>query len=158
MIRQRCFVPILLGLGLLPGLGHGADSVYQKPPKEVLDVLHAPPLPDAFLDPTHTTILLATPVHFPPIADLSQPFLKLAGTRVVVRNRSLYDSSYWTAFDMVKVADGSVVHVTLPAGAKAGAPEWSADGTRLAFSVITPDSVELWTGEAARAASGGSRA
>ena len=150
MMRQRWTVPILLGLVLLSGLCLAADSVYWKPPQEVLDVLHAPPLPDAFLDPTRTTMLLATPVYFPPIADLSQPFLRLAGTRVVVRNRSLYDSSYWTAFDLVKVADGSVVHVTLPAGAKAGAPEWSADGKRYAFSVITPDSVELWTGEAGK--------
>ncbi len=52
----------------------------------------------------------------------------------------------------MKIADGSVVHVALPAGAKAGAPEWSADGTRYAFSVTSPDSVELWTGEAGRSA------
>ena len=148
MIRRRRLVPILLGLALLPSLTHATDSVYQKPPREVLDVLHAPPLPIPFLDPTRTTILLATPVFFPPIADLSQPFLKLAGTRVVVRNRSLYDSSYWTVFDLVTVADGSVVHVTLPAGAKAGAPEWSADGKLYAFTMITPECVELWTGKA----------
>ncbi len=150
MIRERFFVPILLGLSLLSGLGRAADSIYQKPPKAVLDVLHASPLPDASLDPTHTTMVLATPVRFPPIADLSQPFLKLAGTRVVVRNRSLYDSSYWTAFDLVKVADGSAIHVALPAGAKVGFPDFSADGKRYVFNVITPDSVEMWAGEAGK--------
>jgi dipeptidyl aminopeptidase/acylaminoacyl peptidase len=150
MSRACRFVAILLGLGLLPGLTRAQDSVYRKPPEEVLDVLHAPALPDAFLNPTRTTLLLGTRVQFPPIADLSQPFLKLAGTRVVVRNRSLYASPYWTAFDMVTVADGSVIHVALPAGAKAGPPEWSADGQRYAFSVIRPDSVELWIGSAGR--------
>jgi dipeptidyl aminopeptidase/acylaminoacyl peptidase len=147
-IRKLLFVPILVVLSLFPSLGRATDSVYQKPPKAVLDVLHAPPLPDASLDPMHTTMVLATPVQFPSIAELSQPFLKLAGTRVVLRNRSLYDSSYWTAIDLVKVADGSVIHVALPTGAKVGFPDFSADGKRYVFNVITPDSVELWAGEA----------
>ena len=150
MIRDLSFVPIMISLSLFASLGPAADSTYQKPPKAVLDVLHAPPLPDPSLDPTHTTIVLATPVQFPPIADLAQPFLKLAGTRVVIRNRSLYDSSYWTAIDLVTVADGSVIHVAVPAGAKVGFPDFSADGKRYVFNVITPDSVEMWVGEAGK--------
>jgi dipeptidyl aminopeptidase/acylaminoacyl peptidase len=140
---------MLLALAL--SLFASADSTWQKPPKEILEVLHAPALPNAFLDPTRTTMLLGTPVEYPPLADLSQPWLKLAGTRVVTRNRSHYDPSYWSAFDLVSVADGSVRHIALPAGMKAQAPDWSADGTRFAFSVIAADAVELWTGDVATA-------
>ena len=149
MTRRLALVPMLLALAL--SLFASADSTWQKPPKEILEVLHAPALPNAFLDPTRTTMLLGTPVEYPPLADLSQPWLKLAGTRVVTRNRSHYDPSYWSAFDLVSVADGSVRHIALPAGMKAQAPDWSADGKRFAFSVIAADAVELWIGDVATA-------
>ncbi len=128
-----------------------ADSVYQKPPKEVLDLMLAPGLPYGFVDPTHTTLLLATLVKYPTIAELAEPWYKLAGTRIVARNRSIHDATTWSSFDLVSLADGTVRHVALPAGAKAETPEWNAEGTRFAFTVITPDAVELWIGEAATA-------
>jgi len=147
--RRLSLVLALLAVGL-SALAL-ADSVYQKPPKEILDLMLAPGLPDAFLAPSRTTLLLATPVRYPPLADLAQPWHKLAGRRIVARNRSLYDAPTWSAFDLVSVGDGAVRHVALPAGARAEAPEWTADGTRFAFSLITPDAVELWVGEAASA-------
>ena len=57
----------------------GAVDVYQKPPKEVLDVLNAPATPRAFVSPAHTNVLLCEPLRYPAIADLSQPMLRLAG-------------------------------------------------------------------------------
>jgi dipeptidyl aminopeptidase/acylaminoacyl peptidase len=151
MIRKASFLAMILALTLLAPAAHAEPATWQKPPKEVLDVLLAPQLPDAFLDPTHATYLLATPIAYPSIADLAQPMHKLAGTRVVERNRSLYAADYWSAFDLVRVADGSVMHVALPAGAKADAPDWSADGKRFAFPIVTPDAVELWVGAASSA-------
>ena len=151
MVRRLSIGPLLLLLIIGIPLRASADSAYQKPPKEVLDVLLAPALPDVFLDPTHSTLLLATPVPYPPLADLSQPWHRLAGTRIVPRNRSRYDPSYWSAFDLVSVADGSVRHVALPPGVKAEEPDWSADGKRFAFGMITPDAIELWIGDAATA-------
>ena len=146
--RLLLFLALLaIGLSALPR----ADSVYQKPPKEILELMLAPGLPNAFVDPTHTTLLLATPVRYPAIADLAQRWHKLAGTRVVARNRSLYDASTWSALDLVNVGDGTVRHIALPTGARVEPPEWSADGKRFAFSLITPDEVELWVGEVAGA-------
>jgi dipeptidyl aminopeptidase/acylaminoacyl peptidase len=149
MTRRLLLLSALLAVGL--STLARADSVYQKPPKEVLELMLAPGLPNAFVDPTDTTLLLATPVRYPPIADLAQPWHKLAGTRVVARNRSLYDASTWSALDLVNVGDGTVRHVALPTGAKVEPPEWTADGTRFAFSLIAPDAVELWVGEVASA-------
>ena len=142
----------LLATFLVPPLLAPAETAdpatWQKPPKEVLDVLLAPPFPDAFLNPTHTTFLLATPIPYPSIADLAQPMHRLAGTRVVERNRSHYAADYWSAFDLVRIADESTKSVALPSGAKADAPHWSADGERYAFAIVTPDAMELWVGEA----------
>ena len=147
MLRRIRFFSMLVALSLLPCLATAGDS-YQKPPKEVLEVLHAPSLPQSYLDPTRATMILATPIKFPSIADLAQPWHRLAGTRVVARNRSHYAAGYFSAFDLLRVADGAVIHVALPDAAQADDPEWSADGQHYAFAIVTPDALELWIGEA----------
>lgn len=148
---SRLLVIASLALALPAPAVRADATTWQKPPKEMLDVLLAPPFPDAFVDPTHTTMLLATPITYPSIADLAQPMHKLAGTRVVERNRAIYAADYWSAIDLVKITGGSTVRVALPPGAKTGAPDWAADGKRYALSIVTPDAVELWVGEAGSA-------
>ncbi|MFI5165341.1 MAG: alpha/beta hydrolase family protein [Thermoanaerobaculales bacterium] len=128
-----------------------AESAYQKPPQEVLDVLHAPAPPTAAISPTHDWMILASPVRYPPIADLAQPMLRLGGVRMVARNHGIHGARYWNAYVMTKVADGSQLDIALPAGAKVGLPAWSANGRRFAFTNITPDAIELWVGEAGSA-------
>src|SRR5579871_6797185 len=57
-------------------------SGYDKPPEHVLDVLHAPTPPAPYVSPTHDTILLVAWVQYPSIAQVAEPYLKLAGVRV----------------------------------------------------------------------------
>ena len=139
---------IILALGLLWPRFTPAETHYEKPPKNVLDVLHAPLPPSVSINPTHDTLILAAPVRYPPISDLAQPMLRLAGARVLPRNHGIHGAPYWSAFEMVKVADGTQHHVALPVGAKVGMPYWSADGKHYVFSNTTPDAIELWIGEA----------
>src|SRR5205814_2313672 len=54
-------------------------SGYNKPPTYVLDVLHAPAPPQPVVGPTHDSILLVSWVKYPPITQVAEPFLKLAG-------------------------------------------------------------------------------
>ena len=81
MIHHAFVVASVLGLAC----GHAAatEIVYQKPPQEVLDVLHAPLPPDVSVSPTHDTMILAAQVPFPPISFIAQPALGLAGKRIV---------------------------------------------------------------------------
>ena len=129
---------------------------YNLPPKNILDVMNAPASPSALVSPTQDTILLVSMQQYPSISRVATPFLRLAGVRVETKNHSKHDtpggygitpcaSDFW----LVKVATGKETHVTLPAGACPELPVWSADGKRFAFSNITPDSVELWIGDAA---------
>jgi len=48
----------------------------------------------------------------------------------------------------VRIAEGTQIHVPLPAGACPGQPAWAADGKRFAFVNLAEESVELWIGEA----------
>jgi dipeptidyl aminopeptidase/acylaminoacyl peptidase len=130
-------------------------SGYDKPPKNILDVMHAPSPPVPSVSPTHDAILLVSWQDYPSIARVGTPFLRLAGARVEPRNHSKHDTpgGYGitpcaSGFDLVQIASGQQIHIALPAGMCPGAPVWSADGKRFAFDNIALDSVELWVGDA----------
>jgi len=126
-----------------------AQTGYKKPPKGVLDILNAPVTPTASVSPTRANILLATGLRYPPLADLSQPMLRLAGRRINPASNSPHRFQYSVALTLKRVADGSEVKIDVPAGAKISGIEWSDDGRHFAFMNTTSDRVELWIGDAA---------
>ena len=130
-------------------------SVYNQPPKEILDVMRAPSPPIPSLSPTRDKLMLVTMEDYPSIAKVATPFLRLAGVRIEPGNHSQHDTpgGYGippcvSAIDLVQVADGKQMSVKLPAGACPRRPVWSADGQRFAFENITANAVELWVGDA----------
>jgi dipeptidyl aminopeptidase/acylaminoacyl peptidase len=128
-----------------------AASPYQKPPKPVLDVLHAPQSPTAIINPSQDRLLLGTAVRQPPIAYVAQPMLKLAGQRINPRTRTQHGAIYFSAFELVSIPAGETSKVRLPEGLRAGMPSWSSDGKLAAFAVIADTATELWTLDAGAA-------
>lgn len=133
-----------------------APSGYDRPPQNILDVLHAPSPPTPYVSPTHDTILLVSWQDYPPMSRVATPFLRLAGVRVEPRNHSRHDTpgGYGitpcaTDYNLTRVDGGAQLHVALPEGACPGRPTWAADGKRFAFQNIALEAVELWIGDAA---------
>jgi dipeptidyl aminopeptidase/acylaminoacyl peptidase len=133
-----------------------AASGYDKPPQAVLDVLHAPAPPQPLLSPTRDTILLVSWVKYPPIAQVAEPYLKLAGVRVEPRTRRKHDTpgGYGVApcaqrISLVDVATSKESALTLPADGCADGFTWTADGKRFAFRNTSARAVELWMGDVA---------
>ena len=129
-------------------------SGYDKPPKNILDVMHASSPPTPEVSPTHDTILLVSWQDYPSISRVATPFLRLAGVRVEPKNHSKHDTpgGYGITpcargFELVQIAEGAQIHIELPAGMCPGRPIWAADGKRFAFVNIAPDAVELWIGD-----------
>jgi dipeptidyl aminopeptidase/acylaminoacyl peptidase len=130
-------------------------SGYNQPPKNILDVMHAPSPPVPRVSPTEDAILLISWQDYPSISRVATPFLRLAGVRVEPKNHSKHDTpgGYGItpcarSLELVHIADGKQIHIALPAGACPGAPIWAADGKRFAFVNIAPEAVELWIGDA----------
>jgi dipeptidyl aminopeptidase/acylaminoacyl peptidase len=135
-------------------------SGYNQPPKNILDVMHAPSPPVPRVSPTQDSILLVSWQDYPSIGRVSTPFLRLAGVRVEPKNHSKHDTpgGYGItpcvrSFELVHVADAprndsAQIPIELPEGACPGAPMWAADGKRFAFVNLAPEAVELWIGEA----------
>ena len=121
-----------------------AETAYQKPPKEVLDVLLAKPTPSISVSPSRDYALLVQPVRYPSIAEVSQPMLRLAGLRIDANTNGLHLAPNFSSFELKKLSDGSTVSLRLPASAKLGQPAWSPDGKHFAFTNTTDRSIDLW--------------
>jgi hypothetical protein len=126
-----------------------AQETYRKPPQAVLDVLAAPATPQSSLAPTRDRVMLVEGVRYPPISDVAQPMLRLAGLRINPATSSPHRAPYFVRMTLKSIADGAEMRIELPANARAGAPLWSADGKRFAFLNTTSNAVELYTGDAA---------
>ena len=139
----------LIAASLLAIGSNAADIRYQKPPKAVLDVFNAPPFPVAVPNPSGDTLLLATPVPYPPIADLAKPMMRLAGLRIDPTTNGDHHAPFWTALSLKKIPDGSEKKITLPPNSRPSHFHWSPDGKSIAFTNTTSNGIELWIASAA---------
>ncbi|MGB8917010.1 MAG: prolyl oligopeptidase family serine peptidase [Candidatus Sulfotelmatobacter sp.] len=151
--------PIALNSVPVSAIPADAPSGYNQPPKNILDVMHAPSPPLPRVSPTQDAILLVSWQDYPSISRVATPFLRLAGVRVEPKNHSKHDTpgGYGItpcarSFELVHVAvspkDAAQIHIALPTGACPGGPVWAADGKRFAFVNIASEAVELWIGDA----------
>ena len=126
-----------------------AQQGYKKPPKEVLDILHAPVTPGISVSPTRDNMLLTTALRYPPLADLAQPVLRIAGRRINPASNSPFRFQYSVGLTLKRIADGSEIKVETPPGAKISGLDWSEDGKHFAFLNTTANRVEIWVGDTA---------
>jgi dipeptidyl aminopeptidase/acylaminoacyl peptidase len=128
-------------------LSLGADEFsYRQPPKEVLDVLNARLTPAISVSPQRDAAIFMQAVRYPPIAEVAQPMLRLAGLRIDVNTNGLHLAPYYRSFTLKRLPDGADVRIVAPAEAKLGAPIWSPDGKQFAFTNTTDHGIELWIG------------
>jgi dipeptidyl aminopeptidase/acylaminoacyl peptidase len=124
-----------------------AEEKYQKPPKEVLEVLNAPPTPQVRISPTRDYMLLLDWLRYPPIAELAQPMYRLAGLRINPKTNGPHRSMFsYVGITVKRLPDGKEVKMATPPGGKLSTPEWSGDGKQFAFMNTMPTGIELWIG------------
>ena len=67
------------------------------------------------------------PVRYPPIAEVAQPMLRLAGLRIDIRTNGPHLPFYNTAYTIKRLSDASDIPVAASPGVKGvklGAPLW----------------------------------
>src|SRR5690606_15722651 len=102
----------------------------QQPPAPIAEVLDRKPTPTPSLSPDRATWALYDRASLPPIAELAEPMLRLAGYRINPRNNGPANSrvSWLTGLSFQPVAGGAARAVTLPGGARCTSPARPADG------------------------------
>ncbi|MEM6471646.1 MAG: prolyl oligopeptidase family serine peptidase [Planctomycetota bacterium] len=122
----------------------GAESGYQLPPAEVVDIIDAAPAPLVSFDPTNEWMMLIEQPAMPSIEDVSRRMLRLAGTRIDPKASGRFSTSFLRGMILQKRGDAEGVRVTLPDGAKITSLDWSHTGKHLAFSILGDQAQELW--------------
>ena len=140
---SKKILSVFFVLGLLAGLALSQEP-YKLPPKEVIDIVDAPPLPRASMNPTGDLMLLSESESMPSIAYMSQPLLRLAGTRITPNSNSRQQTSFTTGLIVKSIKNGEETRIALPEGAKLSFSRWSLDGKWLAFSLLKDTGFELW--------------
>jgi len=138
-----------LFLLFLPALIVFGAEQYQKPPKAVLDILSSPATPSLALDPTHTYAMQGRPVRYPPISELAQPMLRIAGMRINPATNGLHNTTFNSSLTLRKVPEGTEIKIMLPPNPALSPARWSPDGKHFAFTNTTAHAIDLWIGDAA---------
>ncbi len=141
---MRIKLTLLAMLAASAALGQDA---YRKPPKAVLDVLHAPATPIVSISPTRDALLLVRVRRYPAIAELARPMLRLAGMRIDPATNGPHLPPRVVGLTLKRIDDGTETDVAVPPGAHLGMPSWSPDGRHFATTNTRADGIELWVGE-----------
>src|ERR1700761_3513446 len=91
-----------------------AADTYQKPPKAIEDILNSPTTPTLSLSPNRAYALQGSPVRYPPIAELSEPMLRLAGIRINPKTNGLHNTIFQSSILLRKVPEGTENKIVLP--------------------------------------------
>jgi dipeptidyl aminopeptidase/acylaminoacyl peptidase len=148
-LRKHIVIGVLLLLTWTPVVMPGEGTSWRKPRQQILDVLHAEDLPTARLSPTGEVLALMKVLRYPPLADLAQPTLRLAGVRINPRTNGRHAQYTYMGVTLLRVADGREAKLSLPTESRVIDWLWSADGKRFAFLNQASDSIELWVGQTA---------
>jgi dipeptidyl aminopeptidase/acylaminoacyl peptidase len=124
-----------------------AATGYRLPPPDVVRILDAPGAPQARLSPAGDAALLVEIEPNPPLAVVAEPFLRLAGVRIVPARGAQQHLSYASGLSVLSLPEGRKTRVTVPRGARLGMPVFSPDGGAFAFVRDADDRTELWLGE-----------
>src|SRR6478736_4351098 len=122
---------------------------YLLPPKVIVDMLDAPPPPTAEVSPARDVVALLERASMPSIAELSQPFYRLAGIRINPRTNAPHRENRYRNLTLKVIADNTERKVTLPPSPVITWIGFNADGKRFAFTNMRENGVELWIGDTA---------
>ncbi len=162
--RWRAAAPRLLAasgaLAALPA-GAAAQLTYQQPPAPIARALDAEPLPAVSVSPDRKWLLHLRRRGLPSIEEVGAPEMRLAGLRLNPRTNGGSRDVSFTGLSLQPVQGGggtpAMRAITVPGATgevRMGAPMWSPDGKRIAFTVTGPTAISLWTADIPASASG----
>jgi dipeptidyl aminopeptidase/acylaminoacyl peptidase len=120
---------------------------YQKAPQPISDILSARPTPLVQVSPDAKWLLVADRLANPPISDLAQPMLRLAGIRINPSTNGRHHPPRFVRLRLYYTLGSEQADVTVPRNAYLSAPEWSQDSQHFAFTNTTLNGIELWIGQ-----------
>ena len=125
-----------------------AKPAYLTPPQVIADIMDAPPLPGVQLSPDRSTMLLSYRTSMPTIAEVTAPWIGLAGARVNPRNNGARVMGATTGLVLKDVETGTERKLAIPAGGNLSG-SFSPDGRKLAITQTTDSTIRLLVADVA---------
>ncbi len=118
---------------------------YQLPPKDIADLLLAPPTPGVSVDGKGEWMLLSRRNSYPSVEELAQPELRIAGLRFNPNNYALSRQNFISGFTLKDLHTEKEYPVLgLPSPLMAGNISWSPTESGIAFTNTTGKQVDLY--------------
>ncbi len=121
------------------------DKNYQKPPKEILDLVEAPPAPSVIIDDKGENVVLLYRDSYKSIQELSETEMRLGGLRINPKTNIGSRTNYYNNIEVKKATDKETTQVAgLPQNARLSNFSWSPNQKMIAFLHTTQQGVEAW--------------
>jgi len=118
---------------------------YQKPPKEILELVDVERAPSVRIDSKGEMMVLLYRDGYKTLAELSEKEMRLAGLRINPKTNIGSRTTYYKNIKVKMVADKEAKQVNgLPEGARIANFTWSPDQTKIAFTNTISTGIELW--------------
>ena len=136
----------LLAFSMLLVYGKAQETaVYQKPSKDISDLLLAPPTPTISVDGKAQYMLVMERSFYPTVEELGQPEFKIAGLRINPNNFSLSRQNFIKKLSLQNIVTGKNITLTgMPNNLSALSPSWNPSENKIAFYNVTANAVDVW--------------
>ncbi|MBC9795303.1 S9 family peptidase [Sinomicrobium weinanense] len=121
------------------------NLTYQKPPKEILELVDIQQPPSVLMDNAKENMLLLYRNSYKTIAELSEDELRLAGLRINPKTNISSRARFINNIKFKKLTEPEPRQVTgLPENPRLSNFNWSPDEKKMAFTHTTDTGVEVW--------------
>ncbi|MBT8303501.1 MAG: prolyl oligopeptidase family serine peptidase, partial [Bacteroidia bacterium] len=130
---------------LISGIFAQINLEYQKPPKEILDLVDVPRAPSVVMNNDGDTMLLLYRDSYKDIATLSEKELRLGGLRINPKTNIGSRTTYFNNVKVKGVDKNDARQVSgLPSNSKLSNFSWSPDELKMALTNTVENGVEVW--------------
>ena len=120
-------------------------SRYQLPPKQIADLLLAPPTPSISVDGKAKYMLIIERPSYPLVEELGQTEFKIAGLRLNPKNFSPTRQLYIKGLTIKEVVSGKTLSIKgMPVNLSALNPTWNPSENKIAFFNVTENAVDVY--------------
>lgn len=145
---MKKMIILILSLALLaPVMRAQEDLVYQKPSREILQLVDVPLAPSVLMDDSREHMVLLYRDAYKTIEELSRKEMRLGGLRIDPVTNIGSRTTYYNNIRIMNISDGNngpVEVMGLPDQPKLANFTWSPDQKKMAFTRTTSTGVEVW--------------